>query len=136
LTPKNYTQLAALDKRYRDQGLSILAFPCNQFGGQEPGTNTDIKKFVGKYEFNVDNLFDKIKVNGSEQHPLFGFLKKNLAGSFGSFIKWNFTKFLCDSEGKPIRRFGPKDEPFAMEDDIKRLLQERPGRGGEDAGKL
>lgn len=113
--------MVELDQKYRDAGLQILAFPCNQFGKQEPGTPEEIKAFVKK--FNVEfPLFEKADVNGSHTRPVFGYLKSQLAGSFGSFIKWNFTKFLIDRTGKPVARYGPKDAPFSFEQEIQALL--------------
>lgn len=104
------------------RGLAIIGFPCNQFGAQEPGTNAEILEFVAGY--NVEfQLMDKINVNGAGAHPLFKYLKVRLPGSFGNFIKWNFTKFLVTHDGLPHKRFGPKDDPFSFEDDIKQLLE-------------
>ena len=92
-------------------GLRILAFPCNQFGSQEPGTNEEIKAFAGKYGVKFD-MFDKIDVNGKEAHPLFEYLKSKQGGLMGSFIKWNFTKFVTNKDGQPVARFGPTDDPI------------------------
>jgi len=114
--------LTELHEKYGKSGLSILAFPCNQFGGQEPGTNKEIKEFVKKYDVKFD-LFDKCKVNGGDTHPLFRFLKANTTSTFGSFVKWNFTKFLVDRSGRPIERYGPPTEPARMVADIERLLK-------------
>ena len=91
-------------------GLRILAFPCNQFGYQEPGTSEEIKQFVSKYNVEFD-MFEKIDVNGSNSHPLFNFLKEKQSGTFFNFIKWNFNKFVIDKEGKPVARFSPGDDP-------------------------
>lgn len=102
----------------------ILAFPCNQFGSQEPGTNEEIMAFVAKFGVEFQ-LFEKADVNGSDTRPVFGFLKKALPGSFGNFIKWNFTKFLVDRKGKPVMRYSPKDAPFSFEDKIQELLAEK-----------
>jgi len=110
-----------LHKTYASRGLAILAFPCNQFGNQEPGTAEDIKKFVEGYgvEFQI---FAKINVNGEDAHPVFKFLKQNLGGVLGSSIKWNFTKFLCDRDGKPVRRYSPATSPMSIVADIEALL--------------
>lgn len=123
MTHKNYTEFVELYKKYKDvgPGFEILAFPCNQFGAQEPKPNAEIKEFAAGYGATFP-LFDKLLVNGPNTHPLFAFLKNKQKGSFGSFIKWNFTKFLCDIEGRPVKRFGPKDNPSTMEDDIRALL--------------
>lgn len=114
----------ALHERYvkEGRGLAIIGFPCNQFGSQEPGTNEQIRQFVAGYNVQFQ-MMDKINVNGKAAHPLFKFLKTRLRGSFGDFIKWNFTKFLVNHEGVPFRRYGPKDAPFSFEEDIKALLQ-------------
>lgn len=101
-----------------------MAFPCNQFGKQEPGTNEEIKKFVAQFGVEFP-LFEKSNVNGEASRPVFAWLKERLTGSFGNAIKWNFTKFLIDREGKPIKRYGPKDAPMSFEDEIKQLLNEK-----------
>jgi glutathione peroxidase-family protein len=123
LTNQNYTELVALHERYQahGHGLVILGFPCNQFGGQEPGTNAQIRDFAARYNVQFP-MMDKIKVNGSDALPLFRYLKVRLPGTFGNFIKWNFTKFLVDHTGTPVKRFGPKDSPLSFEADIKALL--------------
>ncbi|GAB9471838.1 Phospholipid hydroperoxide glutathione [Globisporangium polare] len=125
LTPTNYPELAELDKKYRDQGLEILAFPCNQFASQEPGTHEEIMEFVKKYNCEFP-FFEKSDVNGADARPVFTYLKAKLPGSFGNFVKWNFTKFLVDRNGQPYKRFAPKDLPFSFEDDIKALLEQKP----------
>jgi len=107
--------------KYAEKGLEILAFPCNQFGKQEPGTNEEIKAFVAKKGATF-KLFDKVDVNGKNTHPLFLFLRKELKGTLGSSIKWNFTKFLCDRSGKPVKRYGPPTKPLSFEQDIAGLL--------------
>lgn len=113
----------ALWEAYHDKGpgFEILAFPCNQFGLQEPGTNEQIVQYASGYNVQF-KMMDKIYVNGSNTHPLFAFLKLRLKGQFGDFIKWNYTKFLCDMQGRPYRRYGPKDAPFSFEDDLRVLL--------------
>lgn len=122
MTNKNYTQLQALHVKYAEKGLAILGFPCNQFGGQEPGTNEEIKKFA-KDNFGVQfDMFAKIDVNGKDAHPLFKYLKKEQGGTFGDFIKWNFSKFLVNKEGKPVKRYAPNVEPNTTEKDFTKLL--------------
>lgn len=120
-TPQ-YKGLQKLHEEYGEQ-VAILAFPCNQFGKQEPGNNEEIKSFC-ELNYGVSfPLFAKVDVNGSDAHPLFEYLKGELPGLLGSKrIKWNFTKFLVDGEGKPVKRFGPKDEPSAIGEAIKELL--------------
>jgi len=112
-----------LDRQYRSRGLRILAFPCNQFGSQEPGTNAEIAAFAQKFGAEFD-IFDKVNVNGNRALPAIAFLKNRLSGSFGSFIKWNFTKFLVDRNGVPVKRFGPKENPLSFEDEIVKLLDD------------
>merc|ERR1712038_811152 len=92
-------------------GLRILAFPCNQFGSQEPGTNQEIRAFADKYNVEFD-MFAKIDVNGKSAHPLWDYLKSKQGGLLGSSIKWNFTKFVVNKEGIPVARFGPLDNPI------------------------
>jgi glutathione peroxidase-family protein len=122
LTKANYDQLQALYSKYAESGLQILAFPCNQFGGQEPGTNSDIKNYATETHGVTFHLFEKIKVNGSDAHPLWKYLKKEQGGTLIDAIKWNFTKFLVNKEGKAIKRFGPKENPESMESDILKAL--------------
>jgi glutathione peroxidase len=121
-TNKNYKQLQVLYDKHADKGLSILAFPSNQFAGQEPGSNEEIKKYV-QDSFGVQfDLFSKIDVNGKNAHPLYSFLKKEQKGTLGDFIKWNFSKFLINREGKPVGRFAPNADPFSFEKDVEKLL--------------
>jgi len=116
-----YDQLQQVYAKYNDKGLEILAFPCNQFGKQEPGTNEDIKKFAASKGATF-KIFDKIDVNGKNAHPLYLYLRKELKGTLGSLIKWNFTKFLCNRDGKPIKRYSPPSKPLSFEPDILELL--------------
>jgi len=121
-TAKNYTQLQALHVKLAEKGLAILAFPCNQFGSQEPGSNEEVKKFA-QDNFGVQfDLFSKIDVNGNKADPLFKYLKQKQKGTLGDFIKWNFSKFLVNREGLPVKRYSPNTEPFSIEKDIDGLL--------------
>ena len=122
-TPQ-YEGLEKLYQKYKSQGLIILGFPCNQFGSQEPGSSRDIKEFC-EINYGVTfPLFEKIEVNGKNAHPIFKFLKSRLTGGlFGSKIKWNFTKFVMDSKGVPVKRFSPTTKPEKMEKTIQQLLQ-------------
>jgi glutathione peroxidase len=114
LTPQ-YEQLQKLHEKYGSQGLAILAFPANNFGGQEPGTNGDIKSFC-KTKFNVSfDLFSKISVAGDDCHELYKRLTAESNGKLGGPIKWNFTKFLVDRDGKLVERFEPRTKPDAEE---------------------
>lgn len=120
-TPQ-YEGLERLYKEYKDKGLEILDFPCNQFGHQAPGTDREINSFCQlKYDTTFPR-FKKINVNGKDASPLFSWLKKQKGGIFGSSIKWNFTKFLVDKEGRVIKRYSPTTPPSKIEDEIKRLL--------------
>jgi len=123
-TKVNYTQLVELYDKYssEDGGLAVLAFPCNQFGGQEPGTNEEIKAFAAGYDVKFD-MFEKINVNGSDAHPLFKYLKAQQGGMLIDAIKWNFTKFVVDKNGIPVARYGPTDDPIPkVENEVKKLL--------------
>ena len=122
LTPQ-YEGLEALYQKYKDQGLVILGFPCNQFMGQEPGTAEEIENFCStKYNISFP-LFDKIKVNGDDADPLYKYLKETLPRDGKNDIKWNFEKFLVDKNGKPVERFLPTNKPATLEPSIEKLLQ-------------
>ncbi|KAK1684596.1 hypothetical protein QYE76_045444 [Lolium multiflorum] len=122
LTNSNYTELSQVYEKYKDQGLEILAFPCNQFGGQEPGTNEEIVQFACTRFKAEYPIFDKVDVNGKEVSPLYKFLKSSKGGLFGDSIKWNFSKFLVDKEGRVVDRYAPTTSPLSIEKDIKKLL--------------
>ncbi|KAG5593196.1 hypothetical protein H5410_043710 [Solanum commersonii] len=122
LTNSNYTDMTELYKKYKDQGLEILAFPCNQFGGQEPGSIEDIQQMVCTRFKAEYPIFDKVDVNGDNAAPLYKFLKSSKGGFFGDGIKWNFSKFLIDKEGHVVDRYSPTTTPASMEKDIKKLL--------------
>ncbi|WP_246392373.1 glutathione peroxidase [Microbacter margulisiae] len=120
-TPQ-YEGLEQLYKTYKDQGLVILGFPCNQFANQEPGTSEQIKQFCTmKYDVTFP-MFEKIEVNGKNAHPIYKYLKKELKGTLGSRIKWNFTKFLIDRNGIPYKRYSPATSPERLVEDIEWLL--------------
>ena len=122
LTPQ-YTGLQALYDTYGKFGLVIIGFPCNQFGGQEPGGVDEIQNdCLINYGVNFP-ITEKIEVNGPDAHPIFKYIKQELPGLLGSQdIKWNFTKFLIDKDGKPFKRYASTTEPKDLEDDIKKLL--------------
>ena len=122
-TPQ-YEGLEELYKKYHPQGLEILAFPCNQFGEQEPGSAEEIQKFCSS-KFSVTfPLFEKIEVNGDHTHPLYVFLKSEAPGFLGTeSIKWNFTKFLIDRQGNVIERYGSSTKPKKIAKDIEKLLK-------------
>lgn len=121
-TPQ-YTGLEALQKKYAGRGFAVLGFPCDQFGHQEPGDEEEIKSFCSlNYDVSFP-LFAKVEVNGGNAHPLFRYMKKEAKGLLGSeAIKWNFTKFLIDRDGKVRRRYAPTDTPERIESDLKALL--------------
>jgi glutathione peroxidase len=120
---EQYTGLQSLYDKYRDRGLVVLGFPCNQFGQQEPGTSQEIATFCDtKFRVNFP-IFAKIEVNGPNTHPLFGRLKSDAPGLLGSQkIKWNFTKFLVDRQGTVVKRIAPVVTPQKIEADIEALL--------------
>lgn len=121
-TTTNYTELADLYAKFKDREFEILAFPCNQFGGQEPGTNEQIKEFACTRFKAEYPIFDKINVNGSQEAPLYKFLKSQKGGWFGDGIKWNFAKFLVDKNGKVVDRFAPTTAPSKIEKTIEKVL--------------
>jgi glutathione peroxidase len=121
-TPQ-YAGLEALWRRYRDRGFAVLAFPCNQFGAQEPGTDAEIAAFCSTNYDVTFPIFARTEVNGAGASPLFRHLKQAAPGVLGSeAIKWNFTKFLVDREGKVVRRHAPNTAPEEIADDIEALL--------------
>jgi glutathione peroxidase len=122
-TPQ-YPGLEKLYEKYKDKGFEILGFPCNQFGSQEPGTESEIKTFC-ETSFGVKfPLFSKIDVNGDQAHPLYVYLKKTLPGLLGTEgIKWNFTKFLVDRKGNPLKRYASKDTPEEIDPEVEKLIR-------------
>ena len=121
-TPQ-YKGLQTLYDTYREQGLVVLGFPCNQFMSQEPGTDKEIEQFCELNYGVTFPMFAKIDVNGANAHPLYRYLIKQAPGMLIDAIKWNFTKFLVDREGNVVKRFAPTTKPEEMEEEIKRLLQ-------------
>ena len=114
-TPQ-YKGLENLYQMYKDDGLVVLGFPCNQFGKQERGSSEEINAFCTLNYGITFPMFEKIEVNGHKEHPLYSFLKSQFkSGFFGRSIKWNFTKFVVDASGKPIKRFPPTTSPEKME---------------------
>jgi len=121
-TPQ-YSGLEALYRKFHDRGLEVLGFPCDQFGHQEPGDESEIKTFCStRYDVTFP-MFAKIEVNGANAHPLYQWLKSEKAGILGTgAIKWNFTKFLVDRSGRVVRRYAPTDTPAKIEDEIAAVL--------------
>lgn len=114
--------LESLHEKYKDKGLIVLGFPCNQFANQEPETNDTVEESC-RINFGVTfQLTEKVDVNGSNTHPIFKFLKDNLGGWFGKKIKWNFTKFIIDKNGQPYKRYAPTTKPEKLITDIETLL--------------
>ncbi|XP_059593829.1 probable glutathione peroxidase 5 isoform X1 [Vitis vinifera] len=115
LTDSNYTQLTELYNKYKDRGFEILAFPCNQFLKQEPGSSEQAQEFAcTRYKAEYP-IFHKVRVNGPDAAPVYKFLKAHKSGFLGSRIKWNFTKFLVDKEGTVLARYGPTTAPLTIE---------------------
>lgn len=120
-TPQ-YVGLQELYDRYRDQGFEVLDFPCNQFGGQAPGSDDEIHEFcVGRFSMSFPQ-FSKIDVNGEGEDPLYTWLKSQKGGIGGKAIKWNFTKFLVDRQGHVVARFAPATEPKDIDASVARLI--------------
>ena len=120
-----YSDLQKLYDQYKDVGLIILGFPCNQFLAQEPGDHLEIDSYCKLNHGVTFPIFRKVRVNGKDAHPLFKYLRENAPGMMGSkSIKWNFTKFLIDREGNITHRYAPQTKPFEMEEDIKKLLEQ------------
>lgn len=114
--------LEKLHQTYKDKGLVVLGFPCNQFQDQEPETNNTMEESC-RINFGVTfQLTEKIDVNGENTHPIYAYLKKEKGGFLGSKIKWNFTKFLINKEGKVVERYAPTTKPAKIEKDIEKLL--------------
>ena len=114
--------LEELHQKYKDKGLVVLGFPCDQFKNQEPETNETIEE-VCKINHGVSfQLTEKVDVNGKNEHPIFTWLKNKKSGFFGKKIRWNFTKFLIDKTGKTVKRYGPTVEPKKMEKDILKVI--------------
>jgi len=124
-TPQ-YAALESLYRQYKDRGMSVLAFPCNQFGAQEPGTEAEIAQFCESNYGVSFPIFAKIDVNGPNAHPLYKYLKNEQSGVFGVIglqaIKWNFTKFLVDRSGKVVDRYAPATPPAELAPSIEKLL--------------
>ena len=120
-TPQ-YKGLEALQQKYGARGFSVLGFPCNQFGRQEPGSATEIGQFCSSNYAVSFPMFDKIDVNGDNAHPLYQYLRREKAGLLGSGIKWNFTKFLIDRAGRVVGRYAPIATPESLTRDIEALL--------------
>ncbi len=120
-TPQ-YKGLQQLYDKYNEKGLEILGFPCNQFANQEPGDEKQIAQDC-LINYGVSfQMFSKIKVNGKQAHPIYTYLKECIGGFLSKDIKWNFTKFLVDKSGKPVKRFAPNTKPEQIEDDVKKFL--------------
>lgn len=118
----NYPGLRYLWNKYRDQGFTLLAFPCDQFGGQAPGSSDEEREYAF-YKFGFEfPVFDKLEVKGPRLHPLYSFLKKRQSGE----IEWNYVKFLIDRNGNPIRRYKPAFDPINFEKDVVAALEGKP----------
>ncbi len=121
-TPQ-YKDLEVLYKNYKDKDFTVLGFPCNQFGAQEPGDEQEIKNFCSLNYDVTFPLFSKIDVNGKDTHPIYEYLKNAAPGVLGSkAVKWNFTKFLVSKDGQIIKRFAPTDKPLDLENELKKII--------------
>ena len=120
-TPQ-YDGLQELYERFRDQGLVVIGFPCDQFAHQEPGDDTQIEEFCRVNHGVTFPLSTKVDVNGGDTHPVFAFLKERAGGVLGSRIKWNFTKFLVAPDGRTVQRYAPATKPGELVDDIEQLV--------------
>lgn len=120
-TPQ-FEGLEALYQQYKDQGLMVIGFPCNQFGSQDPGSNDEIGTFCQKNYGVSFPMMAKVDVNGKDAHPIFEWLKKQKGGLLTDGIKWNFTKFLIDNKGQVIDRYAPTTKPEAIKTDIEQAL--------------
>jgi len=119
-----YAGLQSIYTQFQDRGFEVLGFPCNQFGGQEPGSSTEIEQFCNTRYQTTFPLFEKTDVNGENAHPLFKYLKHAAPGFLGTeAIKWNFTKFLVNRKGQVLRRYGSADDPASIANDIQKALQ-------------
>jgi glutathione peroxidase len=122
-TPQ-YTGLEALYRKFKDRGIEVLGFPCDQFGHQEPGDENEIKNFCSLTYDVTFPMYAKVDVNGAAAHPLYKWMKEEKAGFLGTEgIKWNFTKFLIDRSGKVIKRYAPTDTPEKIEKDLAAVLK-------------
>ncbi|XP_024085862.1 probable phospholipid hydroperoxide glutathione peroxidase isoform X2 [Cimex lectularius] len=128
LTATNYKELVELDDNYRDKGLKILAFPCNQFSKQEPGSSEEIMCFAKSKNATFD-FFEKIDVNGKNASPLWEYLKSKEGGFITNSIKWNFTKFIVNHKGIPVERHGPTTAPSKLKSSIEKYLHEKEAAG-------
>ena len=122
LTPQ-FEGLEKLNRQYRDQGLTVIGFPCNQFANQDPGSDSEIEGFCQLNYGVTFQMMKKVDVNGSEAHPVFKYLKEQTRSMlFGSRIKWNFTKFLISRDGETVKRYAPTTKPGTLEADIRQML--------------
>ncbi|AIF42344.1 glutathione peroxidase [Virgibacillus sp. SK37] len=120
-TPQ-FEGLQQLYDKYKEQGLEILGFPCNQFNNQDPGSNEQISEFCQRNYGVTFQMFSKVDVKGEHAHPLFSYLTEEAKGMLTKQIKWNFTKFLIDRNGNVIKRFAPQTKPESLEQDIEEIL--------------
>ncbi|WP_201601016.1 glutathione peroxidase [Psychrobacter submarinus] len=120
-TPQ-FEGLEVLNEQYKDRKLTIIGFPCNQFGGQDPGSNEEIGAFCQKNYGVSFPMMAKVDVNGSDAHPIFKWLKEQKGGLLTDGIKWNFTKFLIGSDGQVLERYAPTTKPEALKADIEKAL--------------
>lgn len=120
-TPQ-FKELEEMYEKYKEQGFEILGFPCNQFAAQDPGSGKEIQEFCSLNYGVSFTMFDKIEVNGANTHPLYNYLKEQASGLLNNEIKWNFTKFLVDSQGNVVKRYAPTTKPSKITKDVEALL--------------
>lgn len=120
-TPQ-FAGLEQLNQKYRDRGLVVIGFPCNQFASQDPGSDSEIEGFCQLNYGVTFQIMKKVDVNGDDAHPIFVYLKEKTKGLLGSSIKWNFTKFLISRDGETIKRYAPITKPEKLEKDIEAML--------------
>jgi glutathione peroxidase len=126
LTPQ-FEELEQLYKEYKQDGLEILGFPCNQFANQDPGTNEEVQEFCQLNYGVTFPMFGKVDVNGENAHPLYKYLTSEKKGLLNKKVKWNFTKFLIDAEGNVVKRYAPTVKPLKIKADIEKLLNKNNG---------
>jgi glutathione peroxidase len=123
-TPQ-YAGLEKLYKKYKDQGLVVIGFPCNQFGNQEPGTEKEIAELCEKNYGVSFPIFSKVEVNGPRAHPIFKYLQNKLPGFITNRLKWNFTKFFVDGNGRPVKRFAPITKPEKVDEFLEEYFRRK-----------
>ena len=123
-SPPQFAGLEELNQKYKDRGLVVIGFPCNQFASQDPGSDSEIEGFCQLNYGVTFQIMKKVDVNGDDAHSIFKYLKSQTKGLLGGSIKWNFTKFLISRDGQTIKRYAPTTKPESMEKDIEKMIAE------------